>query len=127
MIPIDGVLVLERGIISPCDQGFTDIIITVFHLGSIIMDHFGDGEKYGITIEYFNEEMPLGNVGALFNLREKIGTEPFLLFNADTIFDVGLNRMVKSHKSKDGLVMFFTYPYDSGLLIAGKDLSVRVV
>lgn len=45
MIPIDGIPVLEREIISLRDQGFKDIIITVSHLGSIIMDYFGDGSR----------------------------------------------------------------------------------
>ena len=45
MIPIDGVPVLEREISNLKKQGFNDIIITVSHLGSIIMDYFGDGSK----------------------------------------------------------------------------------
>ena len=40
MIPINGVPVLERELNSLRDQGFTDIIITVGHLGNIIMDYF---------------------------------------------------------------------------------------
>ena len=42
MITIDGTPVLEREIISQRDQGFKDIIITVSHMGQVIMDHFGD-------------------------------------------------------------------------------------
>ncbi|WP_310604956.1 HAD-IIIA family hydrolase [Anaerosporobacter sp.] len=129
MIPIDGVPVLERVIFSLKSQGFTDIIITVSHCGSVIMNYFGYGEKYGVTIEYFNEEVQLGNAGALFKLRSKLGEEPFLLLNADAIFDVDFNTMVVFHKSKNALVTLFTHPnshpYDSGLLIAEKDLSVR--
>lgn len=45
MISIDGVPVLEREIVSLRDQGFTDIIITISHLGSIIMNYFGDGSN----------------------------------------------------------------------------------
>lgn len=69
-----------------------------------------------------------GNAGALFKLREELGEEPFLLLNADAVFDVDFNRMVAFHKSHGGLVTLFTHPnshpYDSGLLIAEKDLSV---
>lgn len=129
MIQIDGVSVLEREIKSLKDQGFTDIIITVSHLGSIIMNHFGDREKFGVTIEYFNEEVPLGNAGALFKIKEKIGTEPFLLLNADAIFDVDFNRMVEFHKAHGGLVTLFTHPnshpYDSGLILSNGDGSVE--
>lgn len=77
MIPIDGVPVLEREIISLRDQGFKDFIITISHMGHVIMEHFNDGSRLGVNIEYFNEKVPLGNAGALFKLKDKIGESPF--------------------------------------------------
>jgi D-glycero-D-manno-heptose 1,7-bisphosphate phosphatase len=108
MINIDGRPVIEREIQCLRSQGFTDFIITVSHLGSIIMDYFGNGSKFGVKIEYFNEEVPLGNAGALFQLKDKL-TEDFLLLNADAIFDVYFNRFVDFHKKHDGLVSLFTH------------------
>lgn len=129
MIPIEGTPVLEHEIISLASQGYKDIIITVSHLGNIIMDYFGDGSKHGVSIKYYFEETPLGNAGALFKLREKIGNEPFLLLNADAIFDIDFNKMVEFHKEKNAMVTLFTHPnshpYDSGLLITEDDLSVK--
>lgn len=43
MIKIEGIPVLEREIECLKEQGFDDILITVSHLGKIIMDYFGDG------------------------------------------------------------------------------------
>ena len=43
MIKIEGKPVLEHELECLRDQGFTDIILTVSHLGNIIMDYFGDG------------------------------------------------------------------------------------
>lgn len=127
MISIGGIPVLEREILSLRDQGFIDLILTVSHLGSIIMDHFGNGSRLGVSIEYFYEEMPLGNAGALFKLKDKL-TEPFLLLNADAIFDVDFNRFIEFHKSHGGLVSLFTHPnnhpYDSALIIADKNKAV---
>ena len=128
MIRINQKPVLEHEIECLCDQGFTDIIITVSHLGSVIMDYFGNGEKFGVKIEYFNEKQPLGNAGALFKLRNRFDTD-FLLLNADSIFDVDFRRFVEYHKSKKGLVTLFTHsnshPYDSGLLIADNNGVVK--
>lgn len=45
MIKIEGKPVLEHEIECLRDQGFTDLMITVSHLGHIIMDYFGDGSK----------------------------------------------------------------------------------
>lgn len=128
MIKIEGVPVLEREILNLRDQGFTDFIITVSHMADQIIDYFGDGSRVGVSIEYFVEEQPLGNAGALFKLREKL-TEPFLLLNADAVFDIDFNRFVAFHCSHGGLVTLFTHPnshpYDSGVIVANEDGSVE--
>lgn len=128
MIKIQGKPVLEREIECLRSQGFTDIIITVSHLGNIIIDYFGNGERFGVNIEYYFEKEPLGNAGALFKIKDKL-TEDFLLLNADAIFDIDFNRFVKYHREKGGLATLFTHPnshpYDSGLIIANADGAVE--
>lgn len=129
LIPVAGMPILEREIRTLCAQGFKDIILTVGYLADKIIAYFGDGSRLGAKIDYFVEESPLGNAGALFRLREKIGDEPFLLLNADAAFDVDFNRMVAFHKNHGGLVTLFTHPnshpYDSGLIIADKNGHVE--
>ena len=132
MIKVEGIPVLEREIECLREQGFTDIIITVSHLGQIIMDYFGDGSgnspttgrPFGVHIEYYFEKEPLGNAGALFKIKDKL-TSDFLLLNADAMFDVDFNRFVAFHRKHGGLVTLFTHPnshpYDSGLIIANKN------
>lgn len=126
LIPIQGIPVLEREIISLRDQGFTDIILTIGYMAEKIQEYFGNGEKWGVNISYFVEEKPLGNAGAFFFLDLK---EDFLLLNADAVFDVDFNRMVAFHKQHGGLVTLFTHPnshpYDSGLIIAGENGKVE--
>ncbi len=127
MIEIEGKPVLEHEIECLRRQGFTDLIITVSHLGHIIMERLGDGARLGVKIEYFEEKEPLGNAGALFKLKDKL-TEDFLLLNADAVFDVDFNRMVSYHKSKNAVVTLFahpnSHPYDSGLLVANENNAV---
>lgn len=126
LIPIDNIPVLEREIISLRDQGFTDIILTIGYMAEKIQGYFGNGEKWRVKIEYFVENKPLGNAGALFFLDLK---EDFLLLNADAVFDVDFNRMVEFHKRCSGLVTIFTHPnshpYDSGLIMAGENGEVE--
>lgn len=125
LIPVDGMPILEREIRSLVEQGFNDIILTVGYLADKIIDYFGDGHQLGAKIDYFVEKTPLGNAGALFRIRNKIGQEPFFLLNADAAFDVDFQRMMEYHKKKGGLVTLFTHPnshpYDSGLILANKD------
>lgn len=121
MIPIAGKPVLEHEINCLREQGFSDLIITVSHLGQTIMGYFRDGSDFGVHIEYFVEEVPLGNAGALLRLKMKL-TEDFLLLNADSVFDIDFNRFVDFHKYRGGLATLFTHPnnhpYDSGLIVA---------
>lgn len=136
MIKIEGIPVLEREIKCLKDQGFDDIIMTVSHLGNIIMNYFGDGSEnspatgkpFGVHIEYYFEKEPLGNAGALFKIKDKL-TSDFLLLNADAMFDVDFNRFVAFHRKRDGLVTLFTHPnshpYDSGLIVADKNGAVE--
>lgn len=136
MIKIEGKPVLEHELECLRDQGFTDVILTVSHLGNIIMDYFGDGsgvspateKPFGVHIEYYFEKEPLGNAGALFKIKNKLDSD-FLLLNADAVFDVDFNRFVAFHNQHGGLVTLFTHPnshpYDSGLIIADKDGAVE--
>ena len=136
MIKVESIPVLEREIECLKGQGFDDIILTVSHLGNIIMDYFGDGsgnspatgKPFGVHIDYYFEKEPLGNAGALFKIKDRL-TSDFLLLNADAMFDVDFNRFVAFHQKHGGLVTIFTHPnshpYDSGLIIANKNGSVE--
>lgn len=136
MIEVEGKPVLEHEIECLRDQGFKDIIITVSHLGNIIMDYFGNGsaispvtqKPFGVHIEYYFERQPLGNAGALFQIKDKL-TSDFLLLNADAMFDVDFNRFVAFHKTHGGMVTLFTHPnshpYDSGLIISDTNGMVK--
>ena len=124
MIPIDGRPLLEREILSLRDQGITEFILTVSHLSEVIMDHFGNGHDLGVDITYFEEKTPLGNAGALFQLKDQL-TEDFLLINGDVLFDIDVNRFIAFHNKKKALVTLFTHPndhpYDSGLILTDED------
>ena len=128
LIPICGKPVLEHEIECLREQGFTDIILTVSHMAEKIISYFGDGKRLGVHIDYFVEDNPLGNAGALFKLKDKL-TEDFLLLNADSVFNIDFNRFVAFHNAHNALATLFTHPndhpYDSGLIIADENKSVQ--
>lgn len=135
MIKIGNMPVLEMELACLKFQGFTDIIITVSHLGHIIMDYFGDGSKlspvtgeaFGVDIKYYVEREPLGNAGALYELTNELKND-FLLLNADAVFNVDFKRFIEYHKAKNGLATLLTHPnnhpYDSGLIVADESSAV---
>ena len=79
-------------------------------------------------ITYYFEKEPLGNAGALFQVKDQL-TDDFLLLNADAMFDIDFNRFVQYHKTHDAVATLFTHPnshpYDSGVIIADEHMAVR--
>ena len=127
MIPICGKPVLQREIECLRNQGYQDLIITVSYLAHVIQDYFGDGSKFGVKISYYLEEKPLGNAGALFELKDMLD-DVFLLLNADSLFDVDFKRFEEFHRKHGGLATLFTHPnshpYDSGLVFCNDGFQV---
>lgn len=67
--------------------GFSRILICVGHLADRIVEHFGAGRRFGVTIEYSQEIQPLGTGGALKLAQAKLDPS-FLVLNGDTLFDL---------------------------------------
>ena len=128
LIPIGGKPVLEREVECLRKQGFTELIFTVCNQREKVMEYFGDGSRFGVSVRYFEETVPLGNAGALFYLRGEL-TEDFLLLNADSLFDIDFGRLVDFHREKGGKATLFTHPnshpYDSGLILTDGDGAVK--
>jgi len=132
MIPILGKPILEYQLECLRDQGYTEFILVIGHLGHVVKDYFGDGsgvspatgKPFGVTIEYVVETEPLGTAGALTLLRDRL-TEDFLLLCGDVIFDIDVRRFYDFHLASGGLATLFTHPnshpYDSGIIAADKE------
>lgn len=128
MIQICGKPILEHQIDNLKACGLTDIILVIGYLGDKIKEYFGDGSKFGVNIEYFVEDHPLGTAGALFKMPQL--TEDFLLLCGDVIIDVDFNRFIafhKEHKAWASLVAHPNgHPYDSSLLVTEIDAPKTV-
>ncbi len=55
--------------------GLEEIIMVVNHLGESIHNHFGDGSAFGIPISYLHEKEPLGTVGGVKELEDKLTSD----------------------------------------------------
>ena len=84
-------------------NGTTDLIIAVGHLGDKIVNHIGDGSKYGVRVRYTKEEQPLGTAGAL-RLAEDALADKFFMLNCDNILEPDLNRMEKELENAEGII-----------------------
>ena len=131
MIEICGKPILQYQIENLKACGLTDITIGVGHLGHVIKEYFDDGSKFGVNINYFTEDHPLGTAGALFKmldgkacdevLTKTVIDDDFLLLCGDVIFDIDFNRFIAFHKEHKAWASLMTHPnghpYDSSLLV----------
>ena len=56
------------------------VVLCLGHLGEQIERHFGDGNKFGVSICYSIEEKPLGTAGALRNARDMLDDTFFCMY-----------------------------------------------
>jgi len=103
LMPVGEKPVLEIILEQLRSFGMEDIILTISHLGELIMAFCGDGSKFGVKIDYSWEDKPLGTVGALGLVRDDL-SETFLTINGDTLTDLNFLELVNYHKRNGALV-----------------------
>ncbi len=87
MVPVAGVPYLEHQLRLLARQGVLDILILTGYLGEQIVEYFGDGGRFGLSIDYSREETPAGTGGALRDARAKLA-DAFLLIYGDSYLPI---------------------------------------
>ncbi len=119
MMPVLGKPLLQYQIELLVRYGFEKVWLVVGHLHEHIVDYFKDGSDFGIEIDYFIEEVPLGTTGGVKALEDRL-TSPFLVCYGDVLMDLNLDQLRQFHVEKGGdatlVVHPNDHPYDSDLL-----------
>jgi dTDP-glucose pyrophosphorylase len=89
--------ILETIIDNFIQHGFSNFAISVNYKSQMIRDHFGDGKKHGIRIDYLKEREKMGTAGSLSMLR-KIPDLPFFVMNGDILTNINLEQFLEFHK-----------------------------
>ena len=97
MLQVGNKPILERILDRCVDAGLTDIFLSVNYLASQIIDYFGDGSRWGLSIRYLEEAEPLGTAGPLGLLPADTG-DSIVVLNGDVLTEVNLRRMVEFHQ-----------------------------
>jgi mannose-1-phosphate guanylyltransferase len=99
---------LEHLIVHLKQQGIVDFVIAVKHYPEMIQRYFGDGQAWGVNIEYAVEKKLLGTAGAIKNA-ETLLSDRFLAVNADIVHQVSLLPLLDFHvKHKGGVTIGLT-------------------
>ncbi len=96
LLSVAGKPMLEHIIERAKREGFSRFVLAIHYLGHMIEEYFGDGERFGVQIDYLREESPLGTAGAL-SLMNPLPKEPFVVTNGDVITDVRYGELLDFH------------------------------
>ena len=96
LLPVAGKPMLEHIIERAKSEGFNNFLLAIHYLGHMIEDHFGNGSRFGVHINYSREKSLLGTAGAL-SLLDPIPRAPFLVTNGDVITDIRYGELLDFH------------------------------
>ncbi len=84
------------------ELGFREFIFCVNYRKDMIKDFFGDGSAHGVRITYVEEVERMGTAGALALARNLLVGD-FFVANADIIFDIDLEALLRHHKMTEAV------------------------
>lgn len=83
LIKVAGKSLIEYHLQNLSAAGFMDIVINTAWLADKIHQQLGNGEDYGVSIQYSDEGEALETAGGIINALPLLGDEPFLVVNGD--------------------------------------------
>lgn len=113
MLKVGGRPILELIMQDFADAGFHRFYISTHYLPEVIRDHFGDGSRWNVSIQYVHESEPLGTGGALGLLpRDEIDL-PIFLMNGDLLTRVDYRSLLDFHERHEGSATLCVREYES--------------
>ena len=96
MLPVGGRPLMELIIDQLKNSGINKVNITTHYKPEKIVDYFGNGNKFGVDIDYVQENQPLGTAGALGLMKRP--DKPLLVMNGDILTNVNYKSLLDFHQ-----------------------------
>lgn len=120
MVPVLNRPCMEHTVHLLRQQGIADIAVTLQYLPDEIKSYFGNGREYGVNLNYFTEDTPLGTAGSVKNASSFLD-ETFVVISGDALTDCNLQDAIEFHQEKNALVTLVlttvTCPLEYGVVI----------
>ena len=107
--------VLEHIVRHLAECGFTELCCTLACLPEQIRQYFGDGRRFGVSMDYRLEPRPLGTAGAVKNCRDFTGGDDFLVISGDAACDLDLRELWRAHEKAGAAVTMALHAHDAPL------------
>jgi MurNAc alpha-1-phosphate uridylyltransferase len=130
LIPVRGKPLIAYHLEALARAGITEVIINLAYRGAQIQEFVGDGSAWGLQVVYSQEPEPLETGGAIVHAAALLGSEPFILLNADIFTDFDFSCLVAEPLAKGDLGRLILVPNPGfkpiGDFDVGDDGRVRV-
>jgi mannose-1-phosphate guanylyltransferase len=102
MLTVAGIPVTEHQLMMAKAAGIREIVLATSYLSEVFTPYFGDGSKWGMSIKYAVEKVPLGTGGAIANAAQLLETEEsIVILNGDVLSAHDLSEQIRQHEAND--------------------------
>jgi NDP-sugar pyrophosphorylase family protein len=123
MVEVGGEPFLTRIVGWLARHDYRRLLFLLGYRGEVVSDYFGDGSRFGVSIDYSCEVSPLGTGGALRNALEKLEDE-FLLLYGDSYLPIDYRQAVAAFRT--GTCRGLLVVYDNRMADTGVTNNVAV-
>jgi len=95
LVPVANKPVLFYGIEAIAEAGIREIGIVVGDTQAEIRAAVGDGSRWGVTVQYIEQDAPRGLAHAVKISRDYLGDEPFVMYLGDNLLNKGIAQFVR--------------------------------
>ncbi|MCR2043100.1 sugar phosphate nucleotidyltransferase [Anaerosalibacter massiliensis] len=124
MVPILNKPVMEYTVELLKYHNIKDIAVTLHYLPTMITEYFGNGEDFGVDMDYYIEETPLGTGGSVKNAEDFLDST-FIVVSGDAFTNIDLNKALDFHRNKNSKATLILkkepIPLEYGVVITDED------
>ncbi|MDP4200007.1 MAG: sugar phosphate nucleotidyltransferase [Bacteroidota bacterium] len=129
MVPMMNRPMMEHIVRLLAKHGMTDQTSLLYYHPDAITSYFGDGSKFGVTMNYIRAEADFGTAGSVRNATEQLGiTDRILVISGDVLTDFDLTAAIAFHENKHALAtIVLTHvknPLQYGIVMTNPDQDI---
>ncbi len=126
MLPLGDKPIIEHNIDRLVSFGVETITISVRYLSEQITNYFGDGSTKGITINYIEEDAPLGTIGCVAQIA-RIEHEVILVLNSDVFTNIDFEDFYLNFEKENADMAVASIPYSVDIPYAIMELNDKCI
>ncbi len=90
--------------------GCREVVVNLHHQPDSVREALGDGSRFGVRLDYVEEETILGTSGALDNARHLLDGDTFFVVNGKIVTDIDLSLSLETHRKTAALATLVLLP-----------------